>query len=407
MADGAKGCGRPGAGGRSTGAGVRPRGASCSSGTAWCMRGSKTGGWPTSCLIALHDNATSGFMHGRFEPARDRQVARTPQPPPGGVRGPRRHFGQRAGPENKADPDDHRHGVGEARCRDDPGELAAGPGPGRAEVRHGSGPADQGGCAWRGSPRSKKRTATDSAGPGGHWPRSPGAGCSAPPRLAWAARPAPYAGPLPHEEPTVHTTREDISTWPTTGHFYFGLIGWTSPYLTLKDWTVRLLWSMSGHQIPNQQHEGDNPSMTVSSLAPSWVSRPIFWKRHDWKSTIRCRSNTPGWSLRPRTRLYLRYGSGGGPRSSCFLGRGVLCPSLIEACPWSATWWATLDISGAEYISADWLPDGAPAVLAAPSPSGTSVEPAPSRPHPVLPVARPSPRVHGPAYHPRTPLPVG
>lgn len=130
--------------------------------------------------------------------------------------------------------------------------------------------------------------------------------------------------------------------------------------------------------------------MTVSPLAPSWVSRPIFWKRHDWKSTIRCRSNTPGWSLRPRTRLYLRYGSGGGPRSSCFLGRGVLCPSLIEACPWSATWWATLDISGAEYISADWLPDGAPAVLAAPSPSGTSVEPAPSRPHPVLPVARPS-----------------
>ena len=34
------------------------------------MRGSETGGWPTSCLIALHDNATSGFMHGRFEPRR-------------------------------------------------------------------------------------------------------------------------------------------------------------------------------------------------------------------------------------------------------------------------------------------------------------------------------------------------
>jgi len=103
------------------------------------------------CDERVHARSFRRARHGRREPASDRRVPRTPRTSKGGVRGPRGPLRPAPRPGGQADPDDHRHGAGEAGRRGDPGEFAAGEGPGRADVST-SAAQDRlvNGCAWRG-----------------------------------------------------------------------------------------------------------------------------------------------------------------------------------------------------------------------------------------------------------------
>ena len=87
-------------------------------------------------------------------------MPRTPRTAEGGVRGPRGPLRAAPRPGGQADPDDHRHGAGEAGRRGDPGRTRRRRRAGSSgrSARRRTGWSKR--CAWRESPRSRRRTAT-------------------------------------------------------------------------------------------------------------------------------------------------------------------------------------------------------------------------------------------------------